>query len=90
VFAGIETVPSSFNVNSSGTLSPVRITFPGYSPIITVTLFSVSLLVNGSVIPPVNPFTSSVVSITASITGAETAILAVAESQFVGLLTSHI
>ena len=90
MFAGIVTVPSGFNINPSGIVVPVSVTFPGADPITTSTPFKVSLAVKAVVVPPVVPLIGPTVSITASIPGAETTIVETTESQFVGLLTSHI
>jgi len=68
VFAAIVTVPSAFKNKPAGTLSPVSVTFPAAVPITTAFPAKVSFDVKAIVVPPINPFTAAVVSVTASIT----------------------
>ena len=73
-----------------GNNTVVIFTFPEAFPITTGLPSKVSFVVKEVVSPPVSPLIGPTVSITASIPGAETTTVEVIESQFPGLLTSHI
>ena len=69
MLAGTVTVPSAFTTSPdpTGTVLDVICTFPAAVPTTTGLPFKVSLLVNAVVVPPGNPLTAGVVSVTATI-----------------------
>ena len=92
MLAGTVTVPSAFTTSPdpTGTVLDVICTFPAAVPTTTGLPFKVSLLVNAVVVPPGNPLTEGVVSVTATIAGALTTTVELIVLQFNGLFTSQI
>ena len=82
VFAFTVIVPSAFNVNPAGTVTPVKVTSPGLVPITTGLPSNVSFNTTLGVESPT--LTVAGVSFTASITF-NTVTVAVAWSQFAGV-----
>ena len=85
------TVPLALTTSPdpAGTVLDVICTFPGAVPTTTRLPFKVSLFVNGVVLPPGNPLTGVVVSVTANMAGALTTTVEVIVLQFNGLVTSQ-